>query len=148
MAFFPIIVLPLAVIALVISKFGFTLASFTAILILGQVYFIWAQLEVSLRQTEVGVLQFEPQLKLKVEQKTGALATGDQAINKTGYHLQLSNDGAVSYNVIVSPEVIPKPSTSTESKILSSLGHGETIEVYSFGKGFVKSTVSKLIIRT
>jgi len=51
----------------IIKYFGFSLESLVAILLFGQLYIVWAQLEVALRQTRLTMLEYEPEFNIEIK---------------------------------------------------------------------------------
>jgi len=64
----PTIILPAIIIGVVIKYFGLTLDSLLAILFLGELYIVWAQLEVALRQTRLSLLEYEAEFKIETKE--------------------------------------------------------------------------------
>lgn len=99
----PVIVLPAVFVVIIIGYFGFTLESLVAILLLGELYIIWAQLEVALRQTCLSTLEYEPEFKIEVKRDTDIAIEGRTS---SAVGLELVNVGEhLARNVSVSVEV-------------------------------------------
>ena len=94
----PTIVLPAILVGIIIYHFGFTLDSLVAVLFFGELYIIWAQLEVALRQTRLLVIEYEPELKIEMEERHIARETPEKIVE-----LYLGNAGDhIARNVLVS----------------------------------------------
>ena len=79
-ALIPTIISPAIIVVFVINRFGLTIDSLIAIIILGQFYIIWAQLEVALRQTRLSTLEYEPEFKIVFEESSEAVVSDDKRI--------------------------------------------------------------------
>jgi hypothetical protein len=76
-----------------------------------QVYFLWAQVEVAMRQTRLNALSYEPVLTIlveKVEETGPTLLRGDEkVVLRRSFHIKVKNIGEYpAYNVFVHSEVI------------------------------------------
>jgi len=101
----PTIIFPAIVIGAVIKYFGFTLESLVVILSLGELYIVWAQLEVALRQTHLSVLEYEPEFKIDIKQEISSVAT-EKVETHSFFNLRLVNVGEhLARNVFVSINV-------------------------------------------
>lgn len=64
LAFLPTLIVPGIVIWLIIKHFSISETSLLGIMALAQIYIIWAQLEIALRQSELQKKEYEPILKV------------------------------------------------------------------------------------
>jgi hypothetical protein len=63
----PTILIPVICIWYILKHFGISETSLLGIMALAQIYIVWAQLEISLRQSHLSTFQYEPVLKLERE---------------------------------------------------------------------------------
>jgi hypothetical protein len=126
------IILPVIIIGVVIAIFGFTLESLVAVLTLGELYIVLAQLEVALRQTRLSMLEYEPELKVEVEKKMGGAIYYIEPKSSYFFNLRLVNKGEhLARNVFVSIDVKEK---KEENKFIpfSDIGSNEVKDLCVF----------------
>jgi len=106
----PIVIVPCVISILIIYYFGFTPTTLLAIILLGEFYIVWAQLEVALRQTHLQTIQYEPEFKLETKEN----------LEKSEIDLYLINTGKhLARNLIVSINVIDDEGKRKEHKLLT-----------------------------
>jgi len=116
------IVFPLIAVALIISHFGFTIESLMAVIFLAEVYIIWAQLEVALRQTRLSTLEYEPEFGIAKRE------VGDS------YEIEVKNLGKhMARNVFISID-LKLTDTKLPPKLISNIASGELVHVCSVRK--------------
>lgn len=146
----PTIILPAIVIVVVIIYFGVTLESLVVILSLGELYMVWAQLEIALRQTHLSVLEFEPELKidisvlepepeLKIDIKPENLSIVTEKKDHLFFNLRLVNIGKhLARNVFVSLNVKGK---KEEHKFIpfTNIDPGASVYLHTFDEDLLNN---------
>lgn len=132
----PTIILPAVITGTAIYYFGLTVNSLLAILFLGELYIIWAQLEVALRQTRISMLEYEPEFKIAQEKISGIAG---ETTNLT-FNIQLVNIGNhLARNVLVSIDI------GEEHKFMpfTNIAPNEAVHLCTFNKDqFKNSTIT------
>ena len=135
-ALLPIAIVPGLFAMSIIYYFGLTLDAVLIMIMVAQFYIIWVQVEVSLRQTRLSELEYEPILLVKLHTIT------DSMYHTTVFEIKLKNDGEYpAYNVtahISSPLLFPLEGTfrlvgdieSKDEKTIYTLD-GKEFEKYS-----------------
>jgi len=118
----PTIAIPVVVAVLIIRYFGFTLESLTAVMFLSQIYIIWAQLEVALRQAYLTDLEYEPEFNVEIEESKEHRGHYIVKVRNVGRH--------VAWSMFIKVSVIPLQEPGKEKheyKPVTSLAPGEAI---------------------
>jgi len=118
----PTIVIPVVVVVLIIRYFGFTLESLTAVMFLSQIYIIWAQLEVALRQAYLTDLEYEPEFNIEIEESKEHWSYYIVKVRNVGRH--------VAWSIFIQVSVISLQEPGKEKhmfKPVKSLAPGEAI---------------------
>lgn len=110
----PIVIIPACIISWIYYTFGLTPSSVLLTVTMVQVYFLWAQVEVAMRQTRLNALSYEPVLTILVEK--GELSEF--------FRIKVKNIGEYpAYNVFIysdsAIQITPK------SKLIGVLGRGQ-----------------------
>ena len=124
----PTIILPAIIIGVVIKYFGLTLDSLLAILFLGELYIVWAQLEVALRQTRLSLLEYEAEFKIETKEDVQNI----QGKISRFFNLRLVNVGKhLVRNVYVSIDV---KGNQNESVFIpfTNIAPNEPVYLYTF----------------
>jgi hypothetical protein len=132
----PIVIIPACIISWIYYTFGLTPSSVLLTVTMVQVYFLWAQVEVAMRQARLNALSYEPVLTIlveKVEETEPTLLRGDEkVVLRRSFHIKVKNIGEYpAYNLFVRSDsaiqITPK------SKLIGVLGRGqeETLWVLS-----------------
>jgi len=136
-ALFPTIIVPAIVTALVFKLFGLTINALLMLIIFVQIYIIWAQLEVALRQTYLSVSEFEPEFKIEVEARTHnkIMAMDEGTIIGNNYDVKLKNVGKLlAENVYTIITTESKGISTTKLGFSGDLSPFETVDICTFKK--------------
>jgi len=141
----PTIVLPAIVVGVVINYFGFTLDSLLAILFLGQIYIVWAQLEVALRQTRLSTLEYEPEFTLEIKEGTSGYPPPSSYSLKY-YDIRLKNVGKhLARNIMVSAYITPATKHKPEitSYFVGNMAPDDSVTIFPIEEdAFRNSTIT------
>lgn len=129
------IMLPAIVVAFIFVHFGLTVDSLLAMLFLGELYIVWAQLEVAMRQSHLTMLGYEPEFQIEIKNVPAA--------DKPWSNLFLTNIGSHhARNVFISIDAGPQ----REHKFKTFLSPKETILLCSLDYETLKNSVIKIDI--
>jgi len=130
----PTIVIPAVVVVLIIRYFGFTLESLTAVMFLSQIYIIWAQLEVALRQAYLTDVEYEPEFNIEIEESKEHWGYYIVKVRNVGRH--------AAWSIFIQVSVIPLQEPGKEKHVfkpLTSLAPGEAITLDLFSEETLSS---------
>ena len=140
----PTIIIPAIIILLVFKLFGLSIDSLLAIIILAQIYIIWAQLELAWRQTHLSVLKFGPEFEIEVEEKThdNVIAMGKECIIGKTYDAKLKNVGKLlveNASIAVTtkpknPKTLLSPFVALQFKFLNHIAPCEKVDICTVEK--------------
>jgi hypothetical protein len=96
----PIVIIPACLISLIFWAFGLTISSLLLIVTIVQIYLIWSQVEVALRQSKLNEISYEPVFIAYIEETRGTLFT-DRKGASTFFHVKIKNIANYpAYNMI------------------------------------------------
>lgn len=134
----PIVIIPLFLGFLILKIFGLTLSSCLLIVMIAQIYIVWFQAEIMLRQTKLTELSYEPVLLIKTEQKVRT--NGRRA--HTSVYVKIKNiSDNPAYNLIVYPDLATR-------KVLPNLELRSIIGVLERGREETLCVLSERDVRS
>jgi hypothetical protein len=96
----PIVIIPACLISLIFWAFGLTISSLLLIVTIVQIYLIWSQVEVALRQSKLSEINYEPVFIAYIEETRGTLFTDSKGMS-TSFHVKIKNIANYpAYNMI------------------------------------------------
>ena len=140
----PTIIIPAIITLLVLKLSESNIESFLAIIIFVQLYIIWAQFDVARRQTLLSVMEFDPEFKIEVEEKTpdNVIAMGEESIIGNTYNAKLKNVGKLlveNARIAVTtepknPKTLLNPFVALQFKFQNHIAPYEKVDICTFEK--------------